>query len=126
MRERSDPHLSSRVFVGREPEIIELQQGLTQVLAGANRLFLISGEPGIGKTRLADELSTEARARGVRVIWGRCWEGEGAPAYWPWIQIFRTCVGNTDSERLDRLIGIEAPTLPLWRPSSQARAARRR
>jgi tetratricopeptide (TPR) repeat protein len=116
MRERSDPHLSSRVFVGREPEIIELQQGLTQVLAGANRLFLISGEPGIGKTRLADELSTEARARGVRVIWGRCWEGEGAPAYWPWIQIFRTCVGNTDSERLDRLIGIEAPNIAALAP----------
>ncbi len=108
MRERNGPHSSSPVFVGREPEIVELQQGLTDVLGGKGSLFLISGEPGIGKTRLAEELSSEARLRGARVIWGRCWEGDGAPAYWPWIQIFRAGVGDTNSERLDSLVGIEA------------------
>jgi eukaryotic-like serine/threonine-protein kinase len=86
--------LSSPDFVGREPEIHELQRGLTEVTGGKGRLFLVSGEAGIGKTRLAEQLTTEAAARGACVIWGRCWQGDGAPAYWPWIQIFRACVGD--------------------------------
>jgi tetratricopeptide (TPR) repeat protein len=49
----------------------------------------VSGDPGVGKTRLADELALSARAAGARVLWGRCWEAGGAPAYWPWIQILR-------------------------------------
>jgi KaiC/GvpD/RAD55 family RecA-like ATPase len=48
-------------------------------------VVLVAGEPGIGKTRLAEELATQATARGALVLWGRCWEGEGAPAFWPWI-----------------------------------------
>jgi hypothetical protein len=43
---------------------------------GHGRLFLLSGEPGIGKTRLSEETSNDASARGVLVVWGRCWEGE--------------------------------------------------
>ena len=51
--------------------------------------MLLAGEPGIGKTRLAEELAAVAAARGVLVLWGRCWEGEGAPAFWPWVQVVR-------------------------------------
>src|SRR5690242_9656200 len=109
MKERSESVLLQRAFVGREYELLELRQGLTEVLAGAGRLFLISGEPGIGKTRLVEELSTEARARGARVIWGRCWAGDGAPAYWPWIQVVRSCLGEADSTRVDSLLKSEAP-----------------
>lgn len=108
MRGRSDPQLSSPVFVGREPEAVELRQGLAHVLAGTGRLFLISGEPGIGKTRLAEELGKEARGRGARVVWGRCWDGEGAPAFWPWTQIFRAAVGDANAERLDLLTDADA------------------
>jgi tetratricopeptide (TPR) repeat protein len=47
---------------------------------------LVAGEPGIGKTRLV----TEAVARtGCQVVWASCWEGDGAPAYWPWMQLMR-------------------------------------
>lgn len=49
----------------------------------------VIGEPGIGKTRLADELSARAAQGSVRVAWGRCWESGGAPAFWPWTQILR-------------------------------------
>ena len=64
-------------------------------LAGAGRLQLIAGEPGIGKTRAAEELSTYARVRGARVYWGRCRDDEGAPAYWPWVQAIRElCAGR--------------------------------
>src|SRR5262249_56658431 len=79
------------LFVGRERELAELRAGLEDTLAGHGRLFLISGEPGIGKTRLAEQLSSQASEQGVRVLWGRCWEGEGAPAYWPIVQILRGC-----------------------------------
>jgi predicted ATPase len=92
---RSEPWISSAPFVGREPELLELREGVTDVIAGRSRLFLISGEPGIGKTRLAEQLTIEARERGARVIWGRCWDRDGAPAFWPWIQIFRSLLTDT-------------------------------
>ena len=50
---------------------------------------MVVGEPGIGKTRLAAELSTVAAADDMRVVWGRCWEAGGAPVYWPWSQGLR-------------------------------------
>src|SRR6266481_445688 len=92
-------------FVGRERELSELRAALDDVSAGHGRLFLLSGEPGIGKTRLAEEISNDASARGMRVVWGRCWEGGGAPAYWPFIQILRACVADRDSEDLKALLG---------------------
>src|SRR5687767_3431033 len=50
-------------------------------------MYLVTGEPGIGKTTLASELADAARRRGVRVAWGRCWEAGGAPALWPWREV---------------------------------------
>jgi predicted ATPase len=68
-------------------------------------MFLVSGEPGIGKTRLAEEFSARAQARGVRVIWGRRWEGGGAPAYWPIIQIIRACAERPDFAQMIEALG---------------------
>jgi len=62
--------------------------------AGHGSLFLISGEPGIGKSRLMGTVAEHAEERGWRVLTGRCWEGGGAPAYWPWIQIVRGAGGE--------------------------------
>ena len=62
-------------------------------------MFLISGEPGIGKTRLADELAGDAASRGMRVVWGRCWEGGGAPAFLPWVDILRSLIIHEPRER---------------------------
>src|ERR671935_82869 len=76
-------------FVGRETELAELMAGLDDALAGRGRLFLVVGEPGIGKSRLAEEVMRHARARGARVLVGRCWEAGGAPAHWPWVQALR-------------------------------------
>jgi tetratricopeptide (TPR) repeat protein len=92
------------VFVGRERELAELRAGLDAALAGRGRLFLVSGEPGIGKTRLTDELSASARARGALVLWGRCWEGSGAPAYWPWLQLIRGFERAVDDSTLARTV----------------------
>ncbi len=79
-----------QVFVGRERELAELTRLLDDVLGGATRLALVSGEPGIGKTTLADALGADARERGGRVVWGRAVETGGAPAFWPWVQILRS------------------------------------
>jgi ATP/maltotriose-dependent transcriptional regulator MalT len=81
LQSTSDRPPSHSAFVGRERELSELRAGLDDAIAGRGRLFLLNSEPGIGKTRLAEEISSDALARGMRVVWGRCWEGGGAPAY---------------------------------------------
>ncbi len=89
-------------FVGRERELSELRDGLADATSGRGRLggvFLISGEPGIGKTRLADELAADAASRGMRVVWGRCWEGGGAPTYLPWVDVTRSLILHETRER---------------------------
>ncbi len=79
----------TRGFVGRESELAELLRLLDEVFRGRGRIALVRGEPGIGKSRLAEELGHHARGRGAAVLVGHCWEDGGAPAYWPWPQILR-------------------------------------
>jgi DNA-binding SARP family transcriptional activator len=98
-------------FVGRDAELAKLVAGLDDAFAGRGRLFLLSGEPGIGKSRLAEELITRTRARGGLVLVGRCWEAGGAPAYWPWVQSLRTYVRETEPERLQAQLGARAADL---------------
>jgi DNA-binding SARP family transcriptional activator len=97
------------VFVGRERELAELLAGLEDALSGRGRLFLISGEPGIGKSRLADELANRAVLRGAQLLAGRSWEAGGAPAFWPWVQALRTLVRERDPKRLRSELGTGAP-----------------
>ncbi|WP_344218633.1 ATP-binding protein [Kribbella sancticallisti] len=77
-------------ITGRGRELRALREWLDEARGGAGRLVLCSGEAGIGKTRLAQELAGTALAAGSAVAWGRCVEGEGAPAYWPWHQVLRS------------------------------------
>jgi len=76
-------------FVGRESDLEELRRALGAALNGSGALVLIEGEPGIGKTRTAEELAAHASESGAAVFWGRCWEEEGAPVFWPWRQMVR-------------------------------------
>jgi DNA-binding SARP family transcriptional activator len=92
-------------FVGREEELEELLQGFADAVAARGRLFLLVGEPGIGKSRLADEVLRHARAHGAEALAGRCWEGGGAPAYWPWVQSIREYVRRADSDALRLQLG---------------------
>ncbi|MGZ5968334.1 MAG: AAA family ATPase, partial [Polyangiales bacterium] len=76
---------------GRDEELRKLAAALEEAKAGRGRLFVLAGEPGIGKTRLCDELAHIAQTSSFEVAWGRCWETEGgAPAYLPWAELLRT------------------------------------
>jgi eukaryotic-like serine/threonine-protein kinase len=99
------------IFVGREVEFRQLAAGLDDALAGRGRLFFLVGEPGIGKSRLADELIRRARVRGVQVLVGRCWEASGAPAYWPWVQSLRSYIRDADPDAVRRELGTGAAEL---------------
>jgi predicted ATPase len=126
-------------FVGREAELAEATAALDAAARGRGQLLLLAGEPGIGKTRLAQEVEALARERGARVRWGRCHEGESQRAYWPWEQILRAELTDWDADRLAACAGEEAtseiaellpelrlrlPELP--RPSLDAEHARAR
>ncbi len=91
------------LFVGRNAELRQLVAGLERALEGRGGMFLLSGEPGIGKTRVAEQLALEAQKRGAAAHWGRSTLAEGAPPYWPWVQILRSVLrdfGDTEFRRL--------------------------
>ena len=96
-------------FIGRTRELAELESALAEAVSGMGRLVMLAGEPGIGKTRLAEELSARAADGGARTLWGRCYEREGAPPYWPWVQIIQTYVRNEDADQLKSVLGSGAP-----------------
>ena len=102
---------SRGAFVGRERELAELAGALEDALEGTGGLALLAGEPGIGKSRLADELLARARARGAHVLVGRCWEAGGAPAYWPWVQSLRAYVRDAEPDALRAQLGARASEL---------------
>lgn len=114
--------VDAQPLIGRERELAELHAALRSAEGGKGALALLVGEPGIGKTRLANDFASEAGARGAQVTWGRAWEAGGAPAYWPWIEALRPFASvsarGTDAERariaplahlLPELEGCEAP-----------------
>ena len=97
-------------FAGRSEEIRVLESMWTA--ASQNRLgrtALIAGEPGIGKTRLIDELAASASSRGAQVLRGRAFEAEMVRPYGPWIDALRPIAtapeGRPFAEKL-------APILP--------------
>ena len=93
------------LFVGRERELAELAGALDAARAGRGGLYLLSGEPGIGKTRLGERCADVAAARGFAVLWGRCWESGGAPTYWPWVQVLRGAVRACNAPALLQAAG---------------------
>ena len=82
-----------------------LNEALDDAMSGHGRLVMLAGEPGIGKTRTAQELASYAEAQGARVLWGWCYEQVGAPPYWPWVQPIRSYVQNTDPDQLRSQMG---------------------
>src|ERR1700744_4562551 len=99
---------SKDAFVGRLRELTELRAAIDGALAGRGRLFMLAGEPGVGKSRLADQAASYAAAHDLRALWGRCWEHGGAPAYWRWVQVVRSLTSDVEPTLLSDWIGAGA------------------
>jgi class 3 adenylate cyclase/tetratricopeptide (TPR) repeat protein len=102
------PFAERTPFVGREAERADLRQLLDRAAAGNGTVVLIGGEPGVGKSRLAEEVATEARQR-FRVLVGHCYESGRALPYMPWVELIETAMAEADPVEFRRLLGDEAP-----------------
>jgi len=96
-------------FVGREAERADLRRLLDQSIRGQGALVMIGGEPGVGKTRLAEEVLLEARQRGFLAWSGRCYEMEGAPPYIPFVEILESAARVIPQPALREALGDSAP-----------------
>jgi DNA-binding SARP family transcriptional activator len=109
------------VFVGYEHELDVLKGALEDMLTGRGTVALIAGEPGIGKSRLAGRIGELAAARGSRLLWGRCWEAGGAPAYWPWVQALRSYLRDCSVDQLGSEAGLVVSELAQILPELRQR-----
>jgi DNA-binding SARP family transcriptional activator len=119
------PQAAADELVGRDDQLAALEGVLAGARGGRGRVVLVAGEPGIGKTRLAEEAARRAAAAGMGVAWGRCPEGDGAPALWPWAQVVRQLAAEFGPGQLAAMLGPSAawlgPLLPeLAEPSRPA------
>jgi DNA-binding SARP family transcriptional activator len=95
-------------IVGRARELRLLETLLANAVHQGGGLALVSGEPGIGKTALLEELVARAAAATFGVAWGRCHHDEGAPSFWPWVQVIRTLLRETPPEVVEAALGRDA------------------
>jgi len=92
-------------FVGRADELGTLKTALDAALGGQGSLVMLVGEPGIGKTRLAQEALVYAQLRGAQTLWGRCYEAESAFPYMPFVEALRQYVATRPDEALRAELG---------------------
>ena len=107
-RAPSEGREETRAFVGRDRDLHELATLMDAAAAGHGVLVLVTGEPGIGKTRLVEELAAYAAGSGVRVLWSGCWRADEAPAFWPWVQLLRAYIRDSDRATVMAEFGHEA------------------
>ncbi len=98
-------------FVGRGDVIAALSQKLEETRAGRGSLAMLVGEPGIGKTRAAEEFAAFARHQGATVLRGCCYDGDWAPPFSPFVEAIRAHVAVTPPERLAAELGADAGVL---------------
>ncbi|MFI6293179.1 ATP-binding protein [Nonomuraea sp. NPDC050790] len=84
------------ILIGREHPAAVLRGEVGRVLTSHGSLVLVTGEAGVGKSALVAEAAGHALASGAQVLSAACWEGEGAPGYWPWIQVVRRLRPDAD------------------------------
>jgi len=95
-------------FIGRRSELAVLTAALENASAGRGQIVMLSGEPGIGKTRLAQELTSIAADHGAIVLRGWCRQQQGAPPYWPWLQGIRAYIESTGTDQIREDLGTGA------------------
>ena len=113
----SGPVLLRRTpFVGRQSEREQLRRCLEQAVRGRGSLVLLSGEPGVGKSRLAEQVAVEARDQEVLVLSGHCYEMEMLP-YAPFVEILDTATRSMDRAALQVALGEGAGEVARMLPS---------
>ncbi|VXC78636.1 Transcriptional regulator, LuxR family (modular protein) [Burkholderia sp. 8Y] len=85
---------TSDFFIGRDHELRLAKASLVKAADGHGGVMLVAGSAGIGKSRLARQIVATAADQRFTVHWARCPEEPGAPAYWPWRQLFRSASRN--------------------------------
>ena len=108
-------------YVGRDAELAEVRRLLDQAVKGRGALVLIGGEPGIGKTRLADEILAEARQRGCLAVTGRCYETEGTPPFIPFVEIVEHSARVVPKATFREALGDAAPEVARLVPELRQR-----
>ncbi|HEX5442099.1 MAG TPA: AAA family ATPase, partial [Ktedonobacterales bacterium] len=108
-------------LVGRQREMAQLQQRFADAVAGQLTVALVSGEPGIGKTRLLDEMAARAHAAGARVLHGAATEAEGMPPYLPFLEALGQHIRATPPDILRAQTGANASILASLLPELPAR-----
>jgi len=83
--------------------VAELVAAFDSILPGQGCLFLVTGDPGIGKTRLVQELAQRVQPR-CQILWGRCLGEGGVPPYWPWQPMLRALLDSLPSDMPTRIL----------------------
>ncbi len=94
------------VLLGRREELLELDAALDDARRGKGGLIVLTGEGGIGKTRLLESFVNSAQPTGVHAAWGRCWEGGAVTPFWPWRQVLAVSATETSCETLIRHLNL--------------------
>lgn len=92
-------------LVGRDRELAQLVEAARIASAGQRAIVMISGEPGIGKTRLLEEIAATIEQEGGTAAWGRTWEVGMTPAFWPWTQLLALLA--TPDDPAPELVGLD-------------------
>jgi predicted ATPase/class 3 adenylate cyclase len=95
-------------LVGRETEMATLHELAQAALGGRGALVMLGGEPGVGKTRLAEELTAEAAGSGMLALTGRCYEMAGSPPYLPFIELLEAMARIVPHERFREALSVDA------------------
>ena len=96
-------------FVEREAERAEGRRLLDLAIAGQGGVLLLGGEPGVGKTRLAEEILADGRQRGCLALTGKCYETEGTPPFIPWVEMVEYSASIVPRAAFREALGDAAP-----------------
>ena len=110
------PTRPKRSFVGREAERSDLSQRLRQAAAGSGGLVLLGGEPGVGKTRLCEEILAEAAEQGMLVLVGHSYEGEGAQPFVTFVESLELAAQSVPRPNYRAALGDAAPEIARLMP----------
>jgi predicted ATPase len=108
-------------FIGRAEEMAALRAAIDAALGGQASLVMVAGEPGIGKTRLAEEAGAYTRLCGAQVLVGRCYEGESASPYSCFVEAIREYVSTRPDDALKAEMGDGASDLAKLVPEIRKR-----